>query len=81
MGRSCIALRRLACVRGYLFSISEGEWVGRTFVDLKGGRIKETVVEEGLETGLVEWMSGLVDGFGHGRVVEPSRVGRNVELQ
>ena len=73
VGRSRIALRRLACVRrGCPFSISEREWVGRTFVDLKGGRVKETAVEEGLETGLVERMSGLVDGFGHGRVVEPS---------
>ena len=71
MGRSRIALRCLACVRGCPLSISEGEWVGRTFVDLKGGRVKETAVE-GLKTGLVEWMSGLVDGFGHGRVVEPS---------
>ena len=46
--------------------------MGWTFVDLKGGHIKETAVEEGLEMGLVERMSGLVDGFGHGRVVEPS---------
>jgi hypothetical protein len=44
----------------------------RTSVDLKGGRVEETAVEEGLETGLVERMGGLVDGCGHVRVVEPS---------
>ena len=44
----------------------------RTSVDLKGGGVEETAVEEGLETGLVERMGGLVDGFGHVGVVEPN---------
>lgn len=46
----------------------------RTPVDLKRGCVEETAVEEGLETDLVEWMGGLVDRFGHVRVVEPSPV-------
>ena len=44
----------------------------RTSVNLKGGGVEETAVEEGLETGLVERMGGLVDGFGHVGVVEPN---------
>lgn len=45
---------------------------GRTSVDLERGCVKETTVEEGFETGLVERMCGLVDG--HVGVFEPSVV-------
>lgn len=72
MGRSRRVLRRLCWVRQQRLCHEPRDCL-RTAVDFERGCVKEATVEEGLETGLVEQMGGLVDGCAHVGVFEPGK--------